>query len=47
MVRSRSPREAATAWIATGPIGHLLAGIADWVEVLSRYVRARARGERW
>jgi len=47
MVHPRSPREVAAAWIATGPVGHLVAGVADWVEVISRYVRARARGERW
>jgi len=34
------------AWIVTGPIGHLAAGIADWTQLLARYARARARGER-
>jgi hypothetical protein len=33
------------AWIVTGPLGHLYAGIADWVAVLAHYARARARGE--
>jgi hypothetical protein len=47
MANSRRPREVAAAWLATGPVGHLVAGIADWAEVISRYVRARARGERW
>ena len=46
MIRHRSRREVAAAWLATGPIGHLVAGVADWVEVIGRYVRARARGER-
>jgi hypothetical protein len=31
------------AWLYTGPLGHLAAGIADWVELLARYARARAR----
>jgi len=44
--RPRSARETVAAWIATGPIGHLVAGVADWLELLGRYVRARARGER-
>jgi hypothetical protein len=30
------------AWLYTGPLGHLLAGVADWVELLARYVRGRA-----
>ena len=42
----RCARDTAAAWIATGPIGHLVAGIADWLELLGRYVRARARGKR-
>jgi len=46
MPRPRSARETATAWLATGPIGHLVAGVADWLELLGRLVRARARGER-
>lgn len=46
MLRSRSPREVLAAWVVTGPVGHLVAGIADWLQMLSRYVRARARGER-
>jgi hypothetical protein len=46
MGNSRPPREVVAAWLATGPVGHLVAGIADWAVVLSRYVRARARGKR-
>ena len=34
----------------TGPVGHLVAGIADWAEVLSRWkwrqLRERARARR-
>jgi hypothetical protein len=29
------------AWLFTGPLGHLAAGVADWVELLVRYVRSR------
>jgi len=34
------------AWIATGPVGHLYAGVADWAGVLARFVRARGRWDR-
>jgi hypothetical protein len=29
------------AWLYTGPLGHLAAGVADWVELLARYARSR------
>jgi hypothetical protein len=29
------------AWLYTGPLGHLAAGVADWVELLVRYLRSR------
>jgi hypothetical protein len=32
------------AWVVTGPLGHLYAGLADWLELLLRYLWARARG---
>ena len=32
------------AWLYTGPVGHLVAGLADWAELLARYALARARG---
>jgi hypothetical protein len=32
------------AWLYTGPVGHLVAGLADWAELLARYAWARARG---
>jgi hypothetical protein len=32
------------AWIVTGPLGHLYAGLADWLELLLRYLWARLRG---
>jgi hypothetical protein len=31
------------AWLYTGPLGHLAAGLADWIELLARYGWARAR----
>jgi hypothetical protein len=31
------------AWLYTGPLGHLAAGVADWLELLARYALARAR----
>jgi hypothetical protein len=31
------------AWLVTGPIGHLAAGVADWVELLARWCFARLR----
>jgi hypothetical protein len=34
------------AWIVTGPLGHLYAGVADWGGVLVAYLRARGRTER-
>jgi len=37
---------ALAAWIVTGPLGHLYAGVADWAGILLRYARARVRGER-
>jgi hypothetical protein len=29
------------AWLYTGPLGHLAAGVIDWVALLVRYVRTR------
>lgn len=46
MRRSRPPHEVLAAWIVTGPIGHLYAGVADWATVLVRLARARGRVER-
>jgi hypothetical protein len=31
------------AWLYTGPLGHLAAGVADWAELLARYAWSRAR----
>jgi hypothetical protein len=31
------------AWLYTGPVGHLAAGVADWVTLLARLVWSRAR----
>jgi hypothetical protein len=43
-VRRRPPLEALLAWLATGPVGHLAGGLADWGALLCRFLRARARG---
>jgi hypothetical protein len=32
------------AWLVTGPVGHLVAGVVDWAILFSRYAWARARG---
>jgi hypothetical protein len=37
-------RERVAAWLYTGPLGHLAAGVADWAELLARYWWARLRG---
>jgi hypothetical protein len=29
------------AWLYTGPMGHLLAGVVDWVALLVRHVTQR------
>jgi hypothetical protein len=31
------------AWYFTGPLGHLVAGVADWAQLLVRYAAARTR----
>jgi hypothetical protein len=46
MRRRRPPYEVLAAWIVTGPVGHLYAGVADWTGVLVRYARARGRLDR-
>jgi hypothetical protein len=46
MRRPRPPHVVLAAWIVSGPLGHLYAGVVDWVVVLARYARARMRGER-
>ena len=32
-------------WVVTGPVGHLVAGVADWALLVSRYQWARWRGK--
>ncbi len=39
-----SLRRRSIAWLLTGPVGHFVAGMADWVVMLARYGWARARG---
>jgi hypothetical protein len=31
------------AWLVTGPLGHLWAGVADWAELLVRWLWSRVR----
>jgi hypothetical protein len=31
------------AWLYTGPVGHLAAGVADWVELLGRHWWSKLR----
>jgi len=31
------------AWLVTGPLGHLWAGVADWVSLVARWARSRSR----
>jgi len=31
------------AWLVTGPLGHLWAGVVDWAELLARWVWSRLR----
>ena len=42
MPAHRPRRERIAARIATGPVGHLACGIADWAELMSRHLLARA-----
>ena len=37
-------RQRVAAWLVTGPVGHLWAGVADWAELLARHAWARVRG---
>jgi hypothetical protein len=39
-----SRRRRLAAWLVTGPIGFLVAGAVDWLAMVARYARARARG---
>jgi hypothetical protein len=32
------------AWLVTGPLGHLAAGVVDWAELFGSWLWARARG---
>jgi hypothetical protein len=38
------PTERLLAKLITGPLGHLIAALADWAVVLAHYASARARG---
>jgi hypothetical protein len=36
-------RSRLAAWLVTGPLGHLWAGVADWLELVAGWARSRAR----
>jgi hypothetical protein len=44
VARPLTAPERAAARLVTGPLAHLVAGVADWVQLLARYAVARARG---
>jgi hypothetical protein len=37
-------RSRLAAWLVTGPLGHLWAGVLDWAELVARWLRTRVRG---
>ena len=43
------PHVRLAAWVVTGPVGHLYAGVLDWAALLARswWARARRREPRW
>jgi hypothetical protein len=34
-------RSRLAAWLVTGPLGHLWGGLADWFELIARWLRGR------
>jgi hypothetical protein len=36
-------RSRLAAWLVTGPLGHLWAGVADWLELIARWLGTRIR----
>jgi len=47
-MRPLAPRtgERFVGWLVTGPVGHLVAGVLDWMELLIRLGWARTRRAR-
>jgi hypothetical protein len=41
-----SPSRRLSAWVVTGPLGHLYGGLLDWAEIAAKLALARARGKR-
>lgn len=41
---NRGNAERVAAWLLTGPIGHLVAGVIDWLVLWAGWAWARARG---
>jgi hypothetical protein len=36
-------RDRVLSWLITGPLGHLAAGLVDWIVMVARHQRARLR----
>jgi hypothetical protein len=36
-------RSRLAAWLVTGPLGHLYAGVVDWIALLARWLWSRRR----
>jgi hypothetical protein len=43
MAAHRPRSERIKARLATGPVGHLVCGIADWAELMGRHLLSRLR----
>jgi hypothetical protein len=41
-IQSARMRTRLVAWLYTGPLGHLAAGVADWLVLLARHVIRRS-----
>jgi hypothetical protein len=41
MRRPRAPHVVVAAWVLTGPLGHLYAGVVDWAALLWRWARGK------
>jgi hypothetical protein len=46
MTAHRTRTERLAARLATGATGHLVCGVADWAELMGRYLLARRRSRR-
>jgi hypothetical protein len=39
----RRPADRIAFWLLSGPLGHLVAGVMDWLELLGRHLWATGR----